>query len=403
MSDRLAIEGGRPVRDTVLPYARHLIDEDDIEAVVEALRSGWLTTGPYVERLEKAFAERVGTRHAVAFSSGTAALHGCAFAAGVGPGDEVVVPTMTFAASAACAIYVGATPVLADVDSRTLNLDPVDLEQRITKRTRAVVAVHYAGIPADMGAISEIARRHGLVLIEDAAHAAGAETPQGLCGALGDMGAFSLHPAKQLTAGEGGVVTTDRHDYAQRLRRFRTHCMDVSARDRQAGGMHAYAIEELGFNYRLTDFQAALAVSQLGKLDGFVARRTELARAYGARLSVRPELTLPHVPPGMAPGWHLYVVRLNLDRLSADRDMVFKALHAEGIGVNVHYIPIHMLGFYARLLGHRPGDLPVAEDAYLRLITLPLFAAMTDDDLDSVVNALDKVLNHYTQARPAAA
>ena len=213
------------------------------------------------------------------------------------------------------------------------------------------------------------------------------------------MGVFSLHPAKQLTAGEGGVVTTDNEDLAQRLRRFRTHCIDVTARDRQAGARHAYAIEELGLNYRLTDFQAALGTSQLAKLDRFVARRTELARAYDERLAGRDDLALPHVPDGAVPGWHLYVVRLDLDRLSVDRDAIFRALHAEGIGVNVHYIPVHMLGYYARLLGHRPGDFPVAEDAYRRMITLPLFAGMTDDDLDSVVRALEKVLDRYAPSR----
>ncbi|MHB1244335.1 MAG: DegT/DnrJ/EryC1/StrS family aminotransferase, partial [Gaiellaceae bacterium] len=225
MSERLAIEGGAPLRHSFLPYARQTIEDDDVQAVVDALRSDWLTTGPRVEELERGFADYVGTVFAVAYSSGTAALHGAAFAAGLGPGDEVVVPAMTFAASAACAAYVGATPVLADVEADTLNLDPAELELLLTERTKAVVVVHYAGVPADTPRIRAIAAEAGLTVIEDAAHAAGAEAVDGRCGTLGDMAVFSLHPAKQLTAGEGGIVTTSDPELADRLRRFRNHCM----------------------------------------------------------------------------------------------------------------------------------------------------------------------------------
>jgi UDP-4-amino-4,6-dideoxy-N-acetyl-beta-L-altrosamine transaminase len=391
----LAIEGGSPTRPTFLPYAKQTIEEDDVQAVVEALRSDWLTTGPRVDALERAFAERVGTRFAVAYSSGTAALHGAAFAVGVGGGDEVAVPALTFAASAACAVYCGARPVLVDVDARTLNLDPQQLQQRLTPKTRAVVVVHYAGVPADMAAIEEIADDRGLVVIEDAAHAAGASVDDRACGSMGAIGVFSLHPAKQLTAGEGGIATTDSAELADRLRRFRNHCMDTSGRERETIGAHAYAIEELGFNYRLTDVQAALGLSQLGKLDRFLARRADLVRRYDEALACRAELQTPTVPAGVTPAWHLYPVRLAVERLAVDRDTVFRALRAENIGVNVHYIPLHLLGFYRRLLGHVQGDFPVAEDAYRRLLTLPLFADMTADDVDSVVRALDKVLAHY--------
>jgi UDP-4-amino-4,6-dideoxy-N-acetyl-beta-L-altrosamine transaminase len=395
VGERLAIEGGTPARETFLPYAHQSIDDGDVAAVVEALRSDWLTTGPRVDELERAFADYVGTAHAVASSSGTAALHGCAFAAGLGPGDEVVVPALTFAASAACAVYVGAMPVLADVDPVTLNLDPAELERRLTPRTRAVVAVHYAGVPADMEAIDALAEGHGLTVIEDAAHGIGARTPAGAVGTLGDLAAFSLHPAKQLTAGEGGVVTTDDAALAARLRRFRNHCMDTSGREREESGGHAYTIEELGFNYRLTDVAAALGRSQLARLDGFLARRRELAALYDELLGGRDDLVPPSVPPGVEPSWHLYVVRLRLERLAADRDAIFRALRAENVGVNVHYRPVHMLGYYERLLGAAEGDFPVAEDAYRRLLTLPLFPAMTDDDARSVAAALDKVLGRY--------
>jgi perosamine synthetase len=395
MNEELAIEGGEPARSTFLPYARQSIDEYDVAAVVEALRSDWLTTGPRIDELEHAFAEYVGTRHAVAYTSGTAALHGSVFAARLGPGDEVVVPAMTFAASAACAVYQGATPVLVDVDSETLNLDPRELERRLTPRTRAVVVVHYAGVPADMEAISTIAGHAGIAVIEDAAHAIGARTPVGAVGTLGEVGVFSLHPAKQLTSGEGGMVTTDDDELADRLRRFRNHCMDSSGREREEAGGHAYAIEELGYNYRITDLQAALGLSQLRKLDHFLARRRELVRRYDEALASRPELVLPFVPDGAEPAWHLYVVRLERERVGADRDTVFRALRAENIGVNVHYKPVHLLGYYARLLGSVEGDFPVAEDAYRRMLTLPLFPAMSDQDVDDVARALDKVLRRY--------
>jgi perosamine synthetase len=398
MSGALAVDGGTPYRETFLPYARQTIEDDDIAAVVETLRSDWLTTGPKVEELERAFAEYVGTEFAVAYSSGTAALHGTTFAAGLGPGDEVVVPAMTFAASAACAVYVGASPVLADVDPETLNLDPTELERRITPRTKAVVVVHYAGVPADMEAIGEIAAAADLTVIEDAAHAAGAVGPTGRCGALGAMGVFSLHPAKQLTAGEGGVVTTDDPGLAERLRRFRNHCMDTSGRQRETAGAFAYTIDDLGFNYRLTDIHAALGISQLRKLDRFVERRRELVAAYDGLVGGRDDLITPVVPAGSAPSWHLYVVRLRLERLSAGRDEIFRALRAENIGVNVHYIPVHFLDYYARLLGAVPGDFPVAEDAYTRILTLPLFPAMSDEDVETVAGAVDKVLAAHRAA-----
>lgn len=391
----LAIQGGTPTRAEFLPYARPTIEDDDIEAVQAALASDWLTTGPRVDALEGAFADRIGTRYAVAFSSGTAALHGAVFAARLGTGDEVAVPTLTFAASAACAVYCGARPLLVDVSSGTLNLDPKQLEARLTSHTRAVVVVHYGGVPADLTAIGAIAARAGLVVIEDAAHAVGARVGSELCGAIGAMGIFSLHPAKQVTAGEGGIVTTDSADLADRLRRFRNHCMDTSGRERETANAHAYSIDELGFNYRLSDLHAALGLSQLRKLDRFLAQRAALVRAYDERLVGRSDILTPIVPDGVTPAWHLYTVRLSLERLNADRDTIFRALRAENIGVNVHYIPVHVLGYYRRLLGHGEGDFPVAEDAYTRLLTLPLFAEMTTDDVDTVVHALDKVLAYY--------
>jgi perosamine synthetase len=388
-----AVEGGSPTRETFLPYARQVIEQDDVDAVVAALESDWLTTGPRVDAFERAFAERIGTRHAVAYSSGTSALHGAVFAADLGAGDEGIVPAMTFAATAACLVYQGATPVLADVDPATANLDPAEVERRLTSSTRAIVVVHYAGVPADMEAINAIAARRGLTVIEDAAHAAGAATPLGRCGALGDMGVFSLHPAKQLTSGEGGVVTTDDDELAARLRRFRNHCMDTSGRERETSGAYAYTIEELGYNYRLTDIQAALGLSQLAKLDRFVQRRTELVAAYDERLRQFEGLELPSVPSGATPSWHLYVIRLPP---GVDRDRVFAAMRAENIGVNVHYLPVHYLGYYSRLLQAQRGDFPVAENFFARCLTLPLHPGMSEVDVDSVVAALEKVLAFVT-------
>lgn len=395
--ESLAVEGGAPVRPTFLPYARHSIDDDDIRAVVDVLRSDWLTTGPSVEQFERAFADRIGTRFAVAYSSGTAALQGCIFAARIGDGAQVIVPTLTFAASAACVLYQGARPVLADIDPDTLNLTAAELERRATGATKAVIVVHYAGVPADMESILTVAERAALTVIEDAAHAPGARLKGKPCGALGDMAVFSLHPAKQLTAGEGGIVTTDSSELADRLRRFRNHCMDSSARERETSGAYAYAIEELGYNYRLSDIHAALGLSQLHKLDRFLERRRELVAAYEERLAGRSDLLTMTVPPDAEPAWHLYVVRLALERLIVDRDAVFRALRAENIGVNVHFIPIHLLGYYRRTLGHELGDFPVAEDAFRRLLTLPLFPEMTVEDVDSVVQALEKVLAQYAR------
>jgi perosamine synthetase len=396
VSDRLAIEGGKPTRDLFLPYARQTIEEDDVHAVVEALRSDWLTTGPRVEELERAFADYVGSRFAVAYSSGTAALHGTTYAAGLGPGDEVIVPAMTFAASAACAAYVGARPVLADVEADTLNLDPAEFERQLTGRTKAVIAVHYAGVPAEMSRIRGIAAQAGLTVIEDAAHAAGAEAADGRCGTLGEMAVFSLHPAKQLTAGEGGIVTTSDPELEDRLRRFRNHCMDTSGREREQAGAFAYAIEELGFNYRLTDIQAALGTSQLAKLDRFVERRRKLVERYDDSLQGLAVDT-PVTPFGTRPSWHLYVIQLRLEELDANRDEIYRALRAENIGVNVHYIPVHHLGFYSRLLGKQQGDFPRADRAYSRILTLPLFPAMSDTDVDTVATALKKVLGRHAK------
>jgi len=395
--ERLAIEGGSPVRKTLLPYGRQSIGEDDIEAVVEVLRSDWLTTGPTVAEFERALAARVGADYAVSFSSGTAALHGAAFAAGLKAGDEAITTPMTFAATANCVLYQGATPVFADVSADTLNLDLEQIPTRITSRTRAVIAVDYAGHPAEMDAIQEIAKHHELVVIEDATHALGAEYRGRRTGSIADMSVFSFHPVKHLAAGEGGMVTTNRADFAETLRRFRNHGIAQDARQRQSDGQWHYEMVLLGFNYRLTDMACALGLSQLKKLEENLLRRREIAAMYAEAFSHLEAVMVPQVRAGVNPAWHLYPIRLNLEMLNADRAQVFHALRAENIGVNVHYIPVHLHPYYRDRFGYRGGEYPVAEEAYGRLITLPMFHGMTDGDVSDVIHAVEKVVNHYAR------
>lgn len=393
----LAIDGGIPVRKTLLPYGRQSIGEDDIQSVVDVLRSDWLTTGPKVEEFEVAFADRVGAKHAISFSSGTAALHGAAFAAGLKPGGEAITTPMTFAATANCVLYQGATPIFADVSKDTLNLDPQEVASRITPRTRAILPVDYAGHPADMDAILELAARHDLIVIEDASHALGAEYKHRRCGSIAHMTVFSFHPVKHLATGEGGMVTTNRPDFAEALRRFRNHGISSDARRRQAEGQWHYEMILLGFNYRLTDIACALGLSQIKKLDANLARRREIAAHYAAAFSDMAEITLPAIRSDVNPAWHLYPIRLNLEKLNADRSQIFRALRAENIGVNVHYIPVHRHPYYRDCFNYRAGDFPIAENAYERLISLPMFQGMSGGDVNDVVRALRKVIGHFAK------
>ncbi|MBM2826411.1 MAG: DegT/DnrJ/EryC1/StrS aminotransferase [Dehalococcoidia bacterium] len=392
---KLAIEGGEPVRSTYLPYGMHWVDEEDIQAVVDVLRTGWLTTGPKVAEFEEAFAEQVGARYAVALSSGTAGLHAAVYALGVGPGDEVITTPYTFAASANCVLFQGGTAVFADVDEDTFNISPRAIEERITSRTKAIIPVHFAGHPCDMDEIVAIARRHGLTIIEDACHALGAEYKGVSIGGIGDMSVFSLHPVKHITAGEGGVVTTNNPHLAERLRSFRNHSMSTDARERMEAGAWYYEVTDLGYNYRLTDLQCALALSQLKKLEHFVELRNDIAAQYTQALSLLPEVIPPGVRPDVRHAWHIYVVRLDSSRLEADREAIFAALRAENIGVNVHYIPVHLHPYYRERFGYKRGDYPVAEAAYDSAITLPLFPKMTHQDVRDVLSAVEKVVERY--------
>lgn len=400
--ETLAIHGGVPVRDKLLPYGRQSLDENDIQAVVDVLRSDWLTTGPKVAEFEEAFAAWVGARFAISFSSGTAALHGAAFAAGLGPGDEAITTPLTFCATANCVLYQGATPIFADVCDDTLNLSPTEALKKLSSRTKAIIAVDYAGHPAELHELRQIADNAGAVLIEDACHALGAEYRGKRVGSFADMTVFSFHPVKHLTTGEGGMVTTDNGRLAEILRQFRNHGISSEARARHEAGRWFYEMVRLGFNYRLTDIACALGLSQLGKLLPNLARRREIAVQYSHAFREWDEMegalsTPPAVRKDVNPAWHLYPIRLNLESLATQRGEIFRALRAENIGVNVHYIPVHRHPYYQERFPAvvREGSLPVAENAYERLISLPMFHAMTDSDVADVIRAVGKVLGHY--------
>ncbi|WP_449277043.1 UDP-4-amino-4,6-dideoxy-N-acetyl-beta-L-altrosamine transaminase [Leucobacter sp. GX24907] len=370
-----------------IPYGRQIVDDADIAAVVEVLRSDWLTTGPAVTRFEEAFASFVGAEHAVAVSSGTGALHIAVLAAGIGPGDEVIVPPLTFVASANAVRYAGAEPVFADIDERTFLLDPAEVERLITPRTRAIVAVDYAGLPCDLDALARIAEAHGLVLIEDACHAPGAEYRGRRIGSIADFTAFSFHPVKHLTTGEGGMVTTQNEELAARLRTFRGHGIQTDFRSREALGTWEYDQSELGFNYRLSDINAALGLSQLVKQAEWLRRREEIAGRYVDALSGLDDVAVQLVPEGRVHGRHLFPVRIVGAQPAQMRQEAFTRMRAEGIGVNVHYRPVYLNSYY-RDRGHEPGECPRAEAVYSGLLSLPMWPGLTEQMQDRVTESL---------------
>lgn len=403
MGNRLAIDGGSPVRDRLLPYGHQSIDDSDVRAVVDVLRSDWLTTGPKVREFERAFAAFAGAGEAVAVSSGTAALHAALHVLGIGSGDEVIVATMTFAASANCVVYRGARPIFADVDAETLLIDPDDVEAKTSARTRAIIAVDYAGQPCDYDRLGALAERHGLALIADACHSLGGSFKGRTVGTLAELNVFSLHPVKALTTGEGGVVTTESFETAHAMRRFRNHGITSDHFQREQLGSWLYEMVELGYNYRLSDIQCALGASQIKKLASWLDRRRAIARRYDHALAELPAILPLKTHNDARHAYHLYVVQLDQDQLSADRARVFAALRAEGIGVNVHYLPVHLHPYYRQTFGTCPGTCPNAEAAYDKILSLPIFPAMGDDDVDDVINALRKVMSSYAiESRTAA-
>lgn len=373
-----------------IPYGRQIIEDVDVEAVADVLRSGWLTTGPAVQTFEDDFASAVGARHAVANSNGTAALHLSMLAAGIGPGDEVIVPAMTFAASANCARYVGADVVFADVEEATLTLDVEHAASLVTDRTRAIVAVDYAGIPCHLDELMELADQHGLVVVEDAAHAPGATYKGRPVGSIAHLTTFSFHPVKHLTTGEGGMVTTEDADLAGRVRKLRNHGIDTDFRQREEQATWEYDVAELGFNYRLSDINCALGSAQLRRLDSWVEERRRLAARYAELLRDVDDVRMLRVPDDRESSWHLFPIVLRGGE-PALRRRVFKHMRAVNIGVNVHYRPVHLHSLY-RELGYGPGLCPVAEAVYDGLLSLPMWAGLTNADQDRVVDELTRAL-----------
>ncbi len=374
-----------------IPYSRQCIDEEDIDAVTAVLRSDWLTTGPAVASFEKAFAEFVGCREAVALQSGTAALHAAMYCLGAGPGTEVIVPAMTFAATANSVAFLGGIPVFADVDPRTLLVDPDSVRRCLSPRTRALAAVDYAGQPCDYQELRRIADAAGIALVDDASHSLGGACRGRPVGTLADLNTFSFHPVKLITTGEGGMVTTENLPWAQKMRRFRNHNMSADFRQREEDRQWLYQIEELGYNYRLTDFQCALGISQLKKAGGWVKRRQLLAALYDRALEgsgIEPLQTRPEVSHAR----HLYVVLLPPSPPAPSREEVFRRMRTAGIGVNVHYLPVHLHPYYQKNFGCRPGLCPVAEAAYERMISLPLYPRMEEETVQEVIGALRAAL-----------
>ncbi|WP_448338597.1 UDP-4-amino-4,6-dideoxy-N-acetyl-beta-L-altrosamine transaminase [Desulfovibrio piger] len=365
-----------------IPYGRQTIDDDDIAAVVDVLHSDWLTTGPAVERFETDICAYTGARHGVAVSNGTAALHAAMFALSIGPGDEVIVPPMTFAASANCILYQGGTPVFADVDAATLLIDPAAVEAAITPRTKAIIAVDYAGQPCDWDALRAIADRHHLALVADGCHALGASFKGRKVGTLADITVFSFHPVKHITTGEGGMAVTNDERLAARMRAFRGHGITTTASQREKSGAWFYEMTELGYNYRITDFQCALGSSQLKKLNAWIDKRNELAQAYEAALAGQDSIRPLKCREDVRHAYHLYVVR------TSGRDALFHHLRANGIGANVHYVPVHLHPYYRNVVGTREGLCPVAEAAYRDILTLPLWPGMTEKDISYIIQKL---------------
>ncbi|MEW6272224.1 MAG: DegT/DnrJ/EryC1/StrS aminotransferase family protein [Thermodesulfobacteriota bacterium] len=382
----------------MLPYARPSIGEAEIAEVEACLRSGWLSTGPRAMRFEQELAARLGVKHALGASSGTAALHLAVLAAGVRPGDEVVTTPMTWVSTANVLLHAGARPVFVDVEPGTLNLDVTRIEQALTRRTRVILPVHFAGLPCDQEALRQIAERHRLAIVEDAAHALGASYRGREIGTFGDATMFSFHPAKNVTTGEGGALVTDSDDLAARARRLRFHGIDQTPESRFGGrGAAAYDVLEPGFKYNFTDLQAAIGLHQLARLDELNARRRALAALYRERLADAPWVA-PLATPSYAHehAWHLMVVSLEVEALAVGRDDVLAELREAGVGAGLHFVPLHLQTLYRDMAD--PARLPVATDAHRRILSLPLFPEMRDEDVTMVVETLAKVLRRNARA-----
>ena len=373
----------------MIPYGRQTIEEDDIQAVVDVLRSDYLTTGPKIAEFEKMVADYVGAKYAVAISNGTSALHAACFAAGIQPGDEVITTPLTFAASSNCVLYCGGTPVFADVDPKTYNIDPEDIRRKITDKTKAIIAVHLAGQPCDMDEIHKIAKEHDLLVIDDGAHALGSVYKGKKVGTLSDMTTFSFHPVKPITTGEGGMIVTDNEEFYQKMMLFRSHGItrDENLMTRNDGPWF-YQQLDLGYNYRITDIQCALGCSQMKKLDRFLALRKEIVARYNEAFADCENIVTPYQLPETESGWHLYIVQVK----NCDRRKVFEALREHGIAVNVHYIPVYLHPYYQEH-GYKDVHCRNAEEVYSHIISLPLYPTLTEEQQQYVIETLKYVIN----------
>ncbi len=395
--EKLAINGGIPVRETKIYYGKQWIDENDIYAVDEVLRSDYVTCGPKTQELERSLEQYTGARHAVAVSNGTAALHCACMAAGIGAGDEVITTPLTFAASANCALYCGAKPVFADVEEDTYNIDPKSIEDKITDKTKAVVAVDFTGQAVKHREIREICDRHHLIFIEDAAHAI-ATTYNGVqVGNLADITTFSFHPVKTITGGEGGAVLTNSDELYQKIQLVHTHGIThdpVLMEEPVHEGPWYYEQIMLGYNYRITDIQAALIVSQMKKLDQFKARRKKIVKMYDEAFAQIPEIIVQKEIAESDTCRHLYIIRLDTEKLSCTRREFFDAMSAENVQCQIHYVPVYWFPYYQKL-GYKKGLCPVAEEVYKGIMSIPLYPKMTDQDVSDVIHAVTKVVENY--------
>ncbi len=396
--EELAINGGTPVRKKKIFYGRQTIEQDDIDVVAECLKSELITCGPCIKEFERKLCEYTGAKYAVITSNGTAALHCACYAAGIREGDEVITTPITFAASANCARYMGADVVFADIRYDTMNIDPESIEAKITDRTKAVIAVDYTGQAVEITKIKEICDKHDLIFIEDAAHSIGTKYKGEYIGSLADLTTFSFHPVKTITGGEGGAILTNDEEMYKKLLLFRTHAITNEHVNKDDKGVWYYEQIDLGFNYRLTDFQAALLINQLGKLDRFVKRRREIARAYDEAFADMPEI-IPHTNIHESEtSYHLYVLRLNLDMLNCDRKQFFDAMSAENIQPQIHYIPVYWFPYYEKM-GYKKGLCPNAEKVYSEIMSIPIFPLMTDKDIENVIMAVRKIAGYYSKCK----
>jgi len=379
-----------------LPFHRALIEAEEINAVLEVLQSGWLTTGPRVKQFEACFAQHVGAANAAAVSSCTAALHLALAAIGLREGDEVILPTMTFAATGQVVLYFGAKPVLLDCEEDSFHMDARLIERTITPRTKAILPVHYSGYACDMDPILDIARRYGLKVVEDAAHALPSHYKGRMIGTIGDITCFSFYATKTLTTGEGGMVTTENPDYADHVRKLSLHGISRDGWKRySASGSWRYNIEALGYKYNLTDIQAALGMAQLKKCESMRARRAALAARYTSALSSTDAFAVSAVPDHVEHAWHLYVLRMNENVLTIDRDRIIEELKLRGIGTSVHFIPLHLHSFYQERCGFYPGQFPRAEKHFSSALSLPLFPGLSFTEQDRVIQALNDIAHTY--------